>query len=387
LQPDFRLPGHQPRIPPLNPAVTEFRSQLADSHNNLGVLLAETGKTAESKHREAMAVQRKQADDHPSLSAFRSRLATSQVNLGALLSETGKPGEAEYRGALAHLERLTRESPSVTPFRSNLASTHVNIGILAAGRGNSLEAGAELRKAMVVFEKLAADNPTVTEFRELLAQNHLYLGIVLAAVGAAEVEAEYREALSLYQKPAQDNPEIAVHRNNVAKVLANLGDLIRPQDRPAEARELYERAVDLGERLVEDVPTNPRYRSLLAGSLRRRGLARREAGDLAVAANEARPAIGLLDGLEARSGEEWFETACCHATLACLAGRDGAKVPAVEAKGRTEKAMTLLRKAVDLGYRDTNAFRQNPAFDPLRDRADFRLLLKDVAMPADPFAH
>jgi hypothetical protein len=51
------------------------------------------------------------------------------------------------------------------------------------------------------------------------------------------------------------------------------------------------------------------------------------------------------------------------------------------------RAMSLLYKAVGMGYRDANAFRTESALDPLRDREDFQLLMMDLAMPADPFAH
>jgi hypothetical protein len=39
-----------------------------------------------------------------------------------------------------------------------------------------------------------------------------------------------------------------------------------------------------------------------------------------------------------------------------------------------------------MGYRNAIALRTEDAFDTLRDRPDFRLLVLDLAMPADPFA-
>jgi eukaryotic-like serine/threonine-protein kinase len=48
--------------------------------------------------------------------------------------------------------------------------------------------------------------------------------------------------------------------------------------------------------------------------------------------------------------------------------------------------MALLHRAVAMGYRSLDAFRTDDALDPLRDREDFRLLMMDLAMPADPFA-
>ena len=127
------------------------------------------------------------------------------------------------------------------------------------------------------------------------------------------------------------------------------------------------------------------YRSLLAWSYRHRGLARRDMGELAGAAADARRALALWEGLPSRSGEEWFETACARAALAGLAGGDDSGVSAAEAAGAAETAMALLHQAVTMGYRSLDAFRTEDALDPLL-APDFRLLLDDLAFPADPFA-
>ena len=72
---------------------------------NLGILLGETGKPAEAEaeYRKALALWQKLADDNPAVTEFRSGLAESHGCLGALLSKTGKPAEAEaeFRKAVA----------------------------------------------------------------------------------------------------------------------------------------------------------------------------------------------------------------------------------------------------------------------------------------------
>ena len=94
--------------------------------------------------------------------------------------------------------------------------------------------------------------------------------------------------------------------------------------------------------------------------------------------------IAATPGL--RSEFTWFETACCRAALAGLAGRDGSGVSAAEASSEAGKAMALLKKAVGMGYRNADTFRTEPALEPLRNRDDFRLLMMDLEFPADPFA-
>ena len=39
-----------------------------------------------------------------------------------------------------------------------------------------------------------------------------------------------------------------------------------------------------------------------------------------------------------------------------------------------------------MGYRSPDAYRSESAFDPLRDRDDFRPFMFDLAFPKDPFA-
>jgi hypothetical protein len=81
-----------------------------------------------------------------------------------------------------------------------------------------------------------------------------------------------------------------------------------------------------------------------------------------------------------------FETACCHAALAGLAGRAGSGVSAGEREAAAAKAMDYLRQMVAMGYRNANELGIESALDPLRSRDDFRRLMMDLAFPAEPFA-
>jgi hypothetical protein len=69
-----------------------------------------------------------------------------------------------------------------------------------------------------------------------------------------------------------------------------------------------------------------------------------------------------------------------------MAGRAGAGVSAALGKQEAAEAMRLLKPAVAMGYRNSYLFRTESALDSLRGRPDFRLLLLDLSMPAEPFA-
>jgi hypothetical protein len=128
------------------------------------------------------------------------------------------------------------------------------------------------------------------------------------------------------------------------------------------------------------------FRSHLASSLRRRGLARRELGDLSGSAADAGMAISLWNALPSRDGEECFETACAHAALASLPKPDGSGAPDAERSAEADRAVPMLRKAVEMGYRSRDLYRAEDALDSLRNRKDFKLLMMDLSFPTDAFA-
>jgi hypothetical protein len=101
---------------------------------------------------------------------------------------------------------------------------------------------------------------------------------------------------------------------------------------------------------------------------------------------DLRRALGLYDGMPSRSGERRFLVACSHAALSGLAGSAGSGLSAAEGSSAADEAMAVLHRAVEVGHRNPDAYRTEDALDPLRDRPDFRLLLMDLAFPAEAFA-
>ena len=146
-----------------------------------------------------------------------------------------------------------------------------------------------------------------------------------------------------------------------------------------EARASCQAAILLDDGLIQDQPTISQYRAIQAWSLGVLGLTRLAEGDAARATGDVQRALGLLDGLPRRSGELWFETACGHAALSALAGREGSGIPATDGPAEADKALALLKKAVAIGYR-APPFRTEPALDPLRGREDFQKLLTEIQL-------
>ena len=268
-----------------NPAVTEFRNDLALSHRNLGEVLGQTGRTSESEveHREAITIYQKLAEENPTVSEFSGNLADSHSSLAFLMHQSGRTAEsqAEFHKALAIRQKVADDNPTVTKLQSDLARSRHNLGYLLSESGKPSEAEVEYRKGMAIYQELADNDPSVTEPRAGLANSHLDLGILLLETGRpAESEAEQRKSIALYQKLSDIDPKAPATAGGPLKLaLYYLGDVVRTLGRPAEAREDYERAIAIHEQLVKE-NRNPWYRSLLAHSLRRHGLALRKLGDL-----------------------------------------------------------------------------------------------------------
>jgi serine/threonine-protein kinase len=369
---------------------TDARSDLAAVLTQLGLLLWRTGKpaAAEPEFRKALQIQQKLVEEYPGLDHFRSMLASSQRGLGAVMSLTGKLAgvQAQCRKAIEIDQKLADDNPAVAAFRSALVASHTILGVLLAASGKPSEGEEEFRTSLAIAQKLADDSPAIASRQGSLAQIHRNLGLLLLEMGKpSEAEAEMRTALAIQEKLAHDNPAVTLFRDSLAGSLVYLSDVVRSVGRSAEAKGGYERAIALMEPLVQKSPTDASLRFGLVSSIRRRGLALRDLGDPAGAAADARRASGLCDGLSPGSVWDLFETACCHAALAGLAGRAGSDVAADEGEIESARAVECLGRAIAMGYRNANQLRIESALDALRLRGDFRRLMMDVAFPADPF--
>jgi serine/threonine-protein kinase len=371
-----------------NPGATEFRMQLAYNHRALGLLLSSAGKVSESEveYRRALVISQKLAEENPAVGNFRTLLADSRSDLGRLLWKTGHPStaEAELRLAVALHRKLAEENPATSEFRNGLAMSHSSLGELLSETGRAAEAYSAYRTAIALQRELAEANPAVPLFRSGLADSHNVLGWLLAQTGRpAAAEAEYRTALALYRKLADDNPSVPRFRDHAANLDNNLSVVLRRLGRSTAARDHAERAVEAREVLVREDARTTGFHAGLAENYLNRGLARRAMSDPGGAAADFRLALGLYNGLPSRSGEQWFLCACSHAALAGLAG---AGVSAGEALSEADAAVAILRKAAGVGYRNFDGYRNEDALDPLRARDDFKLLMMDLAFPAEPFA-
>jgi serine/threonine protein kinase/Flp pilus assembly protein TadD len=389
------------------PAVPLYRKELAGSHHNLGFLLHDLGKMpeAEQQYRKALAHREKLVTDFPAVPAYRQVLANSHDILGLLLADLGKRPDAEqqYLKALALQEQLAADFPALPVYRKDLATSHYYLGILLADLGKGPEAERQYRKALDLREKLVKDFPAVPLYRQELATSHCGLGVLLAGQGkGSEAEQQYRKALGLQEKLVTDFPKAPAYQVELGGSYVNMGRLIRDGGQPraslvwfakairtltavyeqdrrvvqtqqflrnshlnramaydrlhqfAEALQDWDRAVEL---------SPPREQ---AGVRASRATARVNAGQVAEAVAE----IAELTKSSAWSAGQWYDFACVYA-LACAKS-------AARKQEYADRAMELLRRAVQAGWRNAAHMRQDTDLDPLWGRDDFQQLLREL---------
>ena len=98
-----------------------------------------------------------------------------------------------------------------------------------------------------------------------------------------------------------------------------------------------------------------------------------------------RRSIALREAIPDLKIEACIDLARDHAFLASIAvdPLSGLRTRAAAVEG--DRAMAALLRATDAGYRNFDKLRTDPYLGLLRDRADFRVLLLDLAFPNDPF--
>ena len=316
------------------------REGVAEAHRSLGKVLVRSGNSAAgaAEIRAAIAYRQAIADANPTLHSSRATLAENHRLLAALLTATPRVSEteAEYRLATSLFEKLAGEPGADAGSRESLAQVHNDFGYwLTHGTNRLREAKGEHRAAQAIAQEMVDKNPAMPDYRFLLALTHESLGKVLRMSDRLdEAEAEYRASAAILTKLAAESPDVRRFSNQLAHVIDDLSDVLRSRGRAAEARDGYERALQLfeGPGGTETQKRNPHDET--GYTVRRRGLARRDLGDLAGAAADARRRCRAYEGASPQRADEWFEVACCHALLADLAGRDGSGVATADAASR-----------------------------------------------------
>jgi tetratricopeptide (TPR) repeat protein len=241
--------------------------------------------------------------------------------------------------------------------------------------------------ALAAWKKVVDDNPDRFSEPIELGGTHNRIGWLFFGRGRiTEALEQYEAARAVFQKlmdhfPAQLLPRT---RSELSNILINITEIQRMQGRLAEARANCDRAIAIRESVVKDFPEVLSYRIRMGECWLRSGQVRVADGYGPGAVADWRRAIALYEALPPRVGEIAMFEAGSHALLAGVASLGGSGLSADEAGSEAEKAMAILRRIVAEGYHAPE-LRNESCLEPLRGRTDFRLLMMDLAFPAEPF--
>jgi eukaryotic-like serine/threonine-protein kinase len=389
------------------PAVPEYQQELAKTHHNLAVLLNRSGQrdAALKVFETALDLQKKLVTAFPVLPQYQQNLSKTHHNLAVLLVELGQRGAArtQFESARDLRKRLVTAFPTVLNYQRDLAHTHNSLGLLLKDLGQPAAARAEYATAYDLQQKLAAAYPTVPEYQEELAGTHNNLGLLLTGLGQHDAaRKEFESACKVHQKLAAAFPAVPDYQINLGASYCNFGILVRDAGQAADSLHWF----DLAIRTLAPVYERDRRAVTVKAFLRNSHVNRARAYDRLKKHAEAvkdwdrtveltesseqptyragRAYSRLLAGYMAEavaeveeltkapnwSSDQWYDFACVYALAS-------SKI-AEKKQQYADRAMELLRQAVQADYKNAAHMAKDSDLAPLRQREDFKKLLTEL---------
>lgn len=197
----------------------------------------------------------------------REDLALAHLRLGHINRLLQRPADAEreYLQAIDRFEALAQESPANVGYKQAWSDGAHWLGeTLRSQPGRAGDARQAYDRALAMQETLVQGRSDDLSFVRPLARTHYDRGILLTAStdshGAAE--ADFRAAIRLLEPHAERDAGAA---QELARALNNLAGVISfDAGRLEESRALYERAIEVDERLLTSAPDHREYQLELA---------------------------------------------------------------------------------------------------------------------------
>jgi tetratricopeptide (TPR) repeat protein len=250
---------------------------------------------------------------------LRAEAAWAHSRLGDVnrLLDRDDDAAREYKLGIASFEGLVREHPSEVEYRRGLAYCHNWLGETIRGRiaqsgeadgWRRAQAKAEYDAAIALQRPIHDAAPANPLYAQELARSYYNRGILSYGVGdLTATAADFGAAIRLLEPiggataapgGAQLSPLPA---QDLARVYNDLGTLLRHQGQNAQARDDYDKAIQLAERLSSADPQNREYRFELAQYYDNQAMVLVDLQQLPAAAERNRQAVELIDELASPS--------------------------------------------------------------------------------------
>jgi tetratricopeptide (TPR) repeat protein len=302
--------------------------------------------------------------DHPEAEAARGRVYFRLALVRNQLGET-EAAVAAYERMRAVFERLATDFPQVPEYRQELARSDANRGVLLDGLGRRPEAEAAYRRALALYEQLAADFPAVPTYALELGASYSNLGRLLRDRGdPAASLAWFEKARAALEPVLEKEPRLVTTRLYLRNVHGGRAQALNRLGRDAEAASEWEQTLALN----DEKPRAGWFRLQLSLSLSRAG-------------QHARATATAQELLRAGNVENGtlYNAACVYARAARGAPP---QTGSPHDEQYADRAVELLRQAVQQGWKDVAHIKQDSDLDGLRQRPDFQQLLADLEAKA-----
>ena len=371
----------------------ENRRYLASAWQTLGWVLARAGRPADGL--KALKTARELAEqlqaEQPDVAENRFLVYQTIREPYFIFRDAGESVRAAetMREAQAVIERLAAEQPKNPQYTSFLASDLWSLASLERKDGHVAEARANLERSISLWERLIAANPNSPGYQSSLGSVRGNLAILEAQSGdLPKALAASRQALDECERAVAAAPGSANYKRYLGFRLVTMGYLFRLADKQGEAAPLLERALGIATSLLALRSEAALCHQLHLEARLQLGMLRLSENKAAEAASNWVEAIKTAAERASPSVDEINLQAAVHAQFSRLndatlasALKDQSAEPK-SAKAQADRAMTLLNAAVANGFADLLWLNGYDAYFPLRERDDFRALVKRLSPSA-----
>ena len=365
----------------------------------------------------------------PGDAVCRIHLADCLGQLADVEVETGATAPALdlTRRGMSEAEAILRLNPKYQPASQNLTTHLSRDAELCRELGETDRALADMNRAEAILRELAASH-TEGRYGRLNLATVLRIRVRIDSELGRDRDGEprLREATALAESALGDDPDLVMKAPDTALLDGDLAATLGRRGRPDEARALFAGALDRLDRARALSPRDAQVRRTLARTLAARADLLRRLGQLRGSLDDWDRAIALAadtDALAFRLGraatlalssdyraalaeaavadrsiddraDVRIASALAHAVLADAIRRDRSLTQAARAEGVATQVAAALERIGQArrspAYRDARRLYQrlgDDDFDTLRQQPAFAMLMRDLAFPAQPFAH